>query len=71
MLELKFAIYHRAASLSSQASSVGVCSTGWRIIGQTRLYSNTTSTPTACSEAGCMHDNCIIIKYNYTSSSLA
>jgi len=59
MLELKFAVYHRAASLSSQASSVGVCSTGWRIIDQTRLYSNTTSTPTACSEAGCT-PNCII-----------
>ena len=29
MLELKFAIYHRAASLSSQASSVYVCSIGW------------------------------------------
>ena len=28
MLELKFAIYHRAASLSSQASSVDVCSIG-------------------------------------------
>jgi len=36
MLELKFAIYHRAASLSSQASSVDVCS-----IDQTRLSSNT------------------------------
>jgi len=28
MLELKFAIYHRIASLSSQASSVDVCSIG-------------------------------------------
>jgi len=28
MLELKFAIYHRAASLSSQASSVDVRSIG-------------------------------------------
>jgi len=34
MLELKFAIYHRVASLSSQASSVDVSSTGWRIIDQ-------------------------------------
>ena len=31
MLELKFAIYHRATSLSSQAHSVDVCSIGWRI----------------------------------------
>jgi len=46
MLELKFAIYHRAASLSSQASSVDVCSIGWRIINQTRLSSNTPCTPT-------------------------
>jgi len=28
MLELKFAIYHRAASLSSQASSVDACTIG-------------------------------------------
>ena len=34
MLELKFQIYHRAVSLSSQASSVDVCSIGWRIIDQ-------------------------------------
>ena len=34
MLELKFGIYHRAASLSSQASSVDVCSISWRIIDQ-------------------------------------
>jgi len=37
MLELKFAIYHRAASLSLLASSidlVDVCSIGWRIIVQ-------------------------------------
>jgi len=33
MLELKFAIYHRAC-LSSQASSVHVGGTGWRIIDQ-------------------------------------
>jgi len=46
MLELKFAIYHRAASLSSQASSVHVCSIGWRTIDQTRLSSNTPCTPT-------------------------
>jgi len=32
MLEQKFAIYYRAASLSSQASSV--CSIGWGIIDQ-------------------------------------
>ena len=46
MLQLKFAIYHRVASLSSQASSVHVCSIGWRIIDQTRLSSNTPCTPT-------------------------
>jgi len=28
MLELKFAIYHKAASLSSQASSVDICNIG-------------------------------------------
>ena len=32
MLELKFAIY--AASLSSQASSVDICSIDWRITDQ-------------------------------------
>jgi len=37
MLELKFAIYHRTASLASQASSVDVCSIGWRIINQALL----------------------------------
>jgi len=37
MLELKFAIYHRAASLSSQAFSVDVCSIGWRITDQALL----------------------------------
>jgi len=32
MLGLKFAIFHRAVkSLSSQVSSVGVCSIGWWI----------------------------------------
>ena len=33
MLELKYAVYHRAASLSSEVSSVlvDVCSSGWRI----------------------------------------
>jgi len=31
MLEPKFAIYHRAASLCSQTSSVDVRSIGWRI----------------------------------------
>ena len=45
MLELKFAIYCRAASLSSQASSVDVCSIDWIIIDQTRLSSNTPCTP--------------------------
>jgi len=44
MLELKFAIYHRAASLSLQASYA--CSIGWRTIHRTRLSSNTPSTPT-------------------------
>jgi len=34
MLELTFAIYYRAASLSSQASLIDVCSIGWRIIDQ-------------------------------------
>jgi len=37
MLQLKFAIYHRAAraaSLFSQASSVDVCSIGWRFVDQ-------------------------------------
>jgi len=46
MLELNFAVYHRAVSLSSQAFSVDVRSIGWRIIGQTRLSSNTPGTPT-------------------------
>jgi len=46
MLELKFAIYHRAVSLSSQASSLDVCGIGWRIIDQTRLSSSTPCTPT-------------------------
>jgi len=32
MLDLKFAIYHRAASLPSWASWVDVCSIGWRAI---------------------------------------
>jgi len=41
MFEMKFAIYHRAARLSSQDSSVDVCSICWRIIDQTRLSSNT------------------------------
>jgi len=31
MLELKFAFYHRAPSLSSQISSEDVCSFGWQI----------------------------------------
>ena len=34
MLEPEFAIYHRAASLSSQASSVDVCNIGWRTTDQ-------------------------------------
>ena len=34
MLELKFDIYHTAASPSSQASSEDVCSIGWRMIDQ-------------------------------------
>jgi len=46
MFELKFAIYHRGSSLSSQASSVDVCSIGWRIFDQTRLPSNTPCIPT-------------------------
>jgi len=46
MLELKFAIYHRAASTFSQESLVDVCSIGWRNIDQTRLFSNTPRTPT-------------------------
>jgi len=46
MLELKFAIYYRAASLFSQASSLDVRSIGWRTIDQTRLSSNTPCTPT-------------------------
>jgi len=33
-LELKFAIYPRAASLSSQVSSVDACSIGWTTIDQ-------------------------------------
>jgi len=38
MLELKFAIYPRAACLSSQASSVDVCSIGRRIIDQALFF---------------------------------
>jgi len=44
MLELKFAIYHRAASLPSQASYVVLVED--LIIDQTRLSSNTPRTPT-------------------------
>jgi len=46
MLKLKFAIYDRAISLFSQASSIDVHSIDWRIIDQTRLSSNTLCTPT-------------------------
>ena len=57
MLELKFAIYHRAASPSSQASSVDVCSIDWRIIDQTRLSSNTPRKPTVFI----IQQSCVII----------
>jgi len=57
MLELKFAIYHRTASLSSQASSTDVCSIGWRIIDQTKLSSDTPCTPT-------VQQSCIIITFH-------
>jgi len=60
MLELKFAIYHRAASLSSQASSVDVCSIGWRIIDQSRLSSNTLCTPTVFL----IQQSCVIITFH-------
>ena len=59
MLEMKFAIYHRAASLPSQASSADVCSIGWRIIDQTRLSSNTPCTPTVFL----IQQFCIIITF--------
>ena len=55
MLELKFAIYHRAASLFSQASSVDVCNIGRRIIDQTRLSSNTNCIP----NSAILHNNYI------------
>ena len=42
MLELEFVIYHRAASLSSQASSVDACSIGEESL--TRLCSNAEAT---------------------------
>jgi len=41
MLDLKSAFYHNSVS---QASSVHVCSVGWRIVDQTRLCSNTPCT---------------------------
>ena len=61
MLELKFASYHRAASLSCPASSVDACSIGWRIIDQTRLSSNT-----ACAPTVFLHNSAILCN-NYIS----
>jgi len=52
-------IYHRAASLSSQASSVDVCSVGWWIINQTRLSSNTPCTPRVPSNTAILCNNYI------------
>jgi len=57
MFELKFAIYHRAANLSPQASLADVCSIGWRIIDQTRLSSNTLCIPTVFQ----IQQSCVII----------
>ena len=59
MHELKFANYHRTASLSSRAFSVYVCSICWRIINQTRLSSNTPCTCTNCiSISAILCNNC-------------
>jgi len=44
MLELKFAIYHRAASLSSQASSCSRCTQYWLKNHGLDICSNTEST---------------------------
>jgi len=55
MLELKFAIYYRAASLPS------LCSIGWRIIDQNRLSSNTPRTPTVFL----IQQSCIIITFHW------
>jgi len=43
MVELKIAIYYRAASLLLTGI---LCSIGWRTTDQTRLSSNTPHTPT-------------------------
>ena len=62
MLELKSSIYHRAASLSSQASSVDVCSIGQRITDQASVNSNTKSTMDDKASRGLrnsIHTDCI------------
>jgi len=56
MLELKFAIHHRAASLSSQASYALL---GRRIVDQTRLSSNTSCT----HPVFLIQQSCIIITF--------
>ena len=67
MLELNYALFYRAASLSSQASSVDVCSIGWRIIDQTRLSSNTPCTTNCFSNSEILRNNYILLlsdRYN-------
>ena len=59
----KFAIYHRAASLFSQASSVDVCSIGWRIIDQTRLIKHSLHT-NFISNSAIWHNNYILLLSN-------
>jgi len=53
MLELKFAIYYRAASFPS------LCSISWRIIDQTRFSSNAPRTQTVFL----IQQSCIIITF--------
>jgi len=49
--------YHRAAGLPSQASSVDVCSIGWRTIDQTN--SNTPMHTNCISNSATLCNNCI------------
>ena len=60
-LELKFAIYHRVTSLSSQVSSVDVCSIDCRMTDQAFNCSNTESTMAWLNDktSPCLHAHCL------------